>query len=355
MFVRIFGAPGRYIQGAGAMAELPPLVAGYGRRPFIVADGASTEEQRARLEELLRGSTERVVFGLGKNNGAADVDRLAEAARTLDADIVLGFGGAVAMNLAKSLRMALDLPLVTIPTTPSCHTPVSRIIEIDGEGEKPVETKLMPTSPEAVLVDTAIIATAAPRSFIAGLGDALAIHFEVERQRAAGAPNAFCGRATHLAAAAAETGHRILREHAAAALTAMVRREPDETLERVVEAAVLLAGIGYESGGSSVAHALAQGFAMLPACRTALHGELVAFALLAQLVLEGRPAELLRDLVAFYRSLGLPTRLAEIGVVGDKSAAITMAARHGSKGMAMTVPQSQLADAIARADSLPID
>jgi glycerol dehydrogenase len=355
MFVRIFGAPHRYIQGAGAIAELPPLVAGYGRRPFIVADGASTEEQRARIEELLRGATERVVFGLGGKSRAADVDRLAEAARALDADLVLGFGGAVAMNLAKALRAALDLPLVTIPTTPACHAPVSRIIELDGEEEKPAAARMMPTSPDVVLVDTTIIATAAPRLFIAGLGDALALRFEVERQRAAGALNALGGRATQLAAAAAEAAYAALREHAAAALAAMVRREPDETLERVVEAMMLLAGVGYESGGPSVAHALARGFAMLPVCRTALHGELVAFALLAELVLDGQPIEALRDLVAFYRSLGLPVRLAEIGVVGDKGAAISLAARHGSKAMAMAVPASQLADAIARADSLPID
>src|SRR5713101_8112515 len=91
------------------------------------------------------------------------------------------------------------------------------------------------------------------------------------------------------------------------------------------------------------------------ACRPAarlLHGESVAFALLAQLVFEERPASMLGDRVGFYRALGLPARLGEIGIVGDTAPMLAAAARRSGDAWLVPVDAKRLVDAIARVDTL---
>jgi glycerol dehydrogenase len=352
MAIRVFGAPPRYIQGAGALAQLAPLFGQFGRRPFIVTDAATGDALRQEIEQWLKDTTDRVIFGLAGACTAAEIERFAETARTLEADLLAGIGGAAAIGIAKGICLATRLPLVTVPTVPCCHAAVSRLIEVEAEGEAGAETRLMPLPPELVLVDTAVLAAAPPRLFIAGIGDALARKFEIEQGVASGALNLLDGRPTLLAAAAAEAGYRAIRENAIAALALRTRRNSGEALERVTEAMVLLGGIAHESGGPSIAHALARGLAALPQCRTALHGELVAFALLAQLVFEERPADLLADLVAFYRTLGLPVRLAEIGIIADVPAAAEAAARRSGEAWLVPVDAKRLARAILEADAL---
>lgn len=345
MTVRLFAAPDRYIQGAGALAQLAPLLAGYGKRPFILADGTTGEALREEIERGLRATTDRVAFALCTEPG---LDRFVDSARTLEADLLVGLGGEAAIETAKRMRHALGLPLVIVPTAPSCHAAVSRLVMPEPEGE----VVQLARGAEAVLVDTTVFAGTSPRHFIAGIGDALSRKFEVEHCRTARMRTPLGGLASELAMAAADACYAILREHAIAALATIVRRQTGEALERVVEAMVLLSGIAYESGGVSIAHALARGLAQVPACRIALHGERVAFALLAQLVYEERPADLLADLVGFYRALGLPARLAEIGLVGDVESVVDGVARRSCAGLLVPVDGKRLAVAILAADAL---
>jgi glycerol dehydrogenase len=353
MTARIFAAPIRYIQDAGALAQLPALLAGHGTRPFILADAAAPEALRLEIEQQLRGSTTSVILAVCPAPcTAAEIERLCETARALEADVAVGLGGAGALFLAKGVSLALGLPLVAIPTVPACHAPTSRILEIEEDGAAPGETKQLPRHPDLVLVDSVVLAAAPARHFIAGMGDAIARKFEVEQGAKVGALNLLDGRPTVLAAAAADAAYRTIREHGAAALVLRARRESGEALERVVEAMVLLTGIAHESGGPSIAHALARALASLPACRTVLHGELVAFALLVQLVFEERPADMLGDLVGFYRGLGLPARLGEIGIVGDTAPMLAAAARRSGDAWLVPVNARRLADANARVDTL---
>ena len=353
MTARTLGALPRYIQEPGALARLTTIVPAIGSRPFILADGATSETGRQEIEQQLRGVTARVIFGLtGGACTASEIDRFAEAARTLEADMVAGLGGVTAIGLAKGVSLALGLPFVSLPLVPACHAPVSTLVEIEADGEQPAEIRVLRRPAELVLVDSALVATASSRQFIAGIGDTLARKFELEQGGAAGALNFAEGRPTLLAIAAAESAYQTVREQTGAALALRGRRKSGEALERVIEAMMLLSGVAHEQGGPSVAHALAGGFASLPDCRSVLHGEIVAFALLAQLAFEQRPAELIADLVGFYRSIGLPARLAEIGIVGEAKPAIDAAARRSSASWLVPVDPRRLAQAIAEADAL---
>jgi glycerol dehydrogenase len=86
-------------------------------------------------------------------------------------------------------------------------------------------------------------------------------------------------------------------------------------LENIIEANILLSGLGFESVGLSVAHAMQAGFTLFPEANDAMHGEKVAVGVLVQLVLEDAPTEELREVMDYYRSVGLPTSLKAIGIV----------------------------------------
>jgi len=84
-------------------------------------------------------------------------------------------------------------------------------------------------------------------------------------------------------------------------------------LDAVVEAAVLLSGLGFENGGLAIAHGLNRGLAAQAQSQSALHGELVAWGLLVQLIADHHDDAFVAEMSAFYRSIGLPVCLRDIG------------------------------------------
>ncbi|MGE5454632.1 MAG: iron-containing alcohol dehydrogenase, partial [Methylocystaceae bacterium] len=85
-------------------------------------------------------------------------------------------------------------------------------------------------------------------------------------------------------------------------------------LEYVVEANTLLSGIGFESGGLGASHAIHNGLTVLHDTHDYLHGEKVAYGLLASLFLTGKPPQVIKKLYRLYGDIGLPTSLRDIGL-----------------------------------------
>ena len=92
-----------------------------------------------------------------------------------------------------------------------------------------------------------------------------------------------------------------------------------QALENVVEANILLSGLGFESGVLAAAHAIHDGLTILEGTHKFYHGEKVAFGTLCQLILENAPERELRQVLDFCLEIGLPVCLRDIGVdaIGD--------------------------------------
>ena len=71
----------------------------------------------------------------------------------------------------------------------------------------------------------------------------------------------------------------------------------------------LLSGLGVQNGSCAGAHSIAEGITVLEPCAKLLHGEVVAFGILVQLIVEGAPAEELDELYTFFEEVGLPHHL----------------------------------------------
>jgi len=85
-------------------------------------------------------------------------------------------------------------------------------------------------------------------------------------------------------------------------------------LNYIVEANILLSGIGFESSGLAAAHAIHNGLTALPKTRNYYHGEKVAFGVLASLHLTNVEPEEIDTVYNFCKKIGLPTTLEEIGL-----------------------------------------
>jgi glycerol dehydrogenase len=154
-----------------------------------------------------------------------------------------------------------------------------------------------------------LIAKAPVRFFVAGLGDGLATWYEADSCRRSHSPtiSGFTGTALAHAAALLCRDTILARGRQAVADCRAHLASPD--LDAVIEATVLLSGIGFESGGLGAAHAINNGLTMLPQTAAYMHGEKVAFGLLASLFLSEHTDEERRNLYQFCHDVGLPIRL----------------------------------------------
>lgn len=359
MTIRAFGGPHRYVQGPGALNELAALVPLYGRRPFIVADVAVMGSLREQLTALLKPCVDGLEFAEFSGECSANqIDAMAAKAGVANSDVIIAIGGGKAIDTAKGVRILRGGAIIVVPTVASNDAPTSRLAIVYTDDHVLKEVRLMPTNPDAVVVDTSIIARAPRRFFVAGIGDALSKKFEAEQCFNSGGMNFYKARPAALAVSIADQCYQVIRRDAVASLAAVDRKEPDAAFENIVEATILLSGLGFESGGLSIAHSLTRGFSAIPSLNASLHGEQVAFGLLTQLCLEQRSADFLADIVAFYRAIGLPTSLKDLGFSGDVQDGIRTIAQRSIaeapylKQFVGAVTEENLVAALKKADGL---
>jgi glycerol dehydrogenase-like iron-containing ADH family enzyme len=91
-----------------------------------------------------------------------------------------------------------------------------------------------------------------------------------------------------------------------------------DKLQKVIDTVILLSGIvgglGEDNCRSAAAHAVHNGLTALPEMHHAYHGEKVAYGVLVQLALEQRPESEIRELITFYREIGLPIKFTDLGI-----------------------------------------
>lgn len=187
------------------------------------------------------------------------------------------------------------------------------VVEYDAAGvhlDSPLLADLWLTT----LVDTEVLAAAPDRLLAAGVADALAKVHEVRYLTGrVGASNA-----TVLAALAlCDRLAALIDERATAAMaagpTADGTGDRDVLAEAVVLWPALIGGLAGEDAKIAAAHAVHDALTHLSGSKASIHGELVAFGVLVQKVLEGVPAETLRATAEMLASLGCPAGLEALG------------------------------------------
>ena len=333
---RVFGAPLRYIQGPGVLREAGPTAAAIGSHALLVGDAFVMDKVGPTVTDSCRHAGVAITPLLFNGEiTPAEIERLVAAARPLQAHVVIAAGGGKGIDAGKAVAHHLQVPVITAPTIASNDAPTSKIYVVYDEQHRLLKVEHMPGNPHAVIVDTAVIAQAPRKLLLAGIGDAISKKFEVAQCHAARGPNIFGGLGTRAALALADLCFETLLTHAEAALAALERQSPDDSLEAIVEACVLLSGLCFENGGLSIAHAMTRGLSALPATAHELHGLQVAYGTMVQWHLENRPSAFMDDMRVFYRRVGLPMNLQQLGLPRaatavdiDTLATLTLTAPH---------------------------
>jgi len=207
--------------------------------------------------------------------------------------------------------------VVTCPTVASNDSPTSSFTVWYDEQGNCIGFESWGTNPDLVLVDTQVIAQAPVRTFVAGMGDALSTWLEADACFKARGPNLAGGTATMAARALARLCYDILMEHGLEAKRAVEKKIVTPALEKVVEANVLLSGLGFESGGCATAHMIANCLPSYPECHGLMHGHEVGFGIITQLCLDDdMPVERIYRIVDFEIAIGLPVTFADLGLPG---------------------------------------
>ena len=358
---RIFGAPGRYVQGAGIIDRIGGYIRPLGGRALVAGGRTGLLETRGgreksfqshgiwQMEELFRGET-----------CVSEIERIAGIAKSNDCDVILACGGGKVIDTVKAAAESLGIPAVIVPTIASNDSPCSALSVVYNEDGTFSHLKPLKNSPALVLVDSGIIARSPVRQLVSGMGDALATWFEADACYKSGALNNFGGSVSQAAMALARLCLDTLLECGREAKRDCEAKLVTPALEKVIEANTLLSGLGFESGGVAVAHALSESLSCIPSAHGHTHGETVAFGLLVHMVLENRPEEMLREVIGFCADVGLPVTSVQLGCAGctdELRAAAEDAASPGkpSHNLRPGITGAEIFDAMIKVDAYQLD
>jgi len=321
--------PGKYIQGVGALGELPGLIRLLGRQGLILASpsvknqvlpacGIDWQAQAISVEEFRGECCE------------PELARLESILKERKVDVLVGMGGGKTIDTAKIAADRAGLPVVILPTIASTDAPCSACAVVyspDGVFQSVYYQKM---NPAVVLVDVGIIAAAPPRFLVAGMGDALSTWFEARSCDRTQSPNECGGLSTAVGLHIAKLCYESLLQYGVAAKLACTRRLVTTALEHIIEANILLSGLGFESSGLASAHSIHNGLPALPETHAFYHGEKVAFGVLAGLQLTDASPNESATVFAFCEDVGLPTTLADVGLGEASREELRLAAEKAS-------------------------
>lgn len=351
-----WSSPSRYIQGAGIIKELYAYCEHLGKSAFILVTPSCRDlcpqiEKSYRMHNGDCHITECKVRGDG-----SEIDYYSDFCV---ADYIVGIGGGRITDLTKAIADRKKIPCVILPSAISTDAPAtsrSVLYHPDGSSYAIKYEK----SPELIIVDSEIIFRSPLRFFVSGIGDAITTKFESEANARNMRKNLVKGNyfPTYTGAAVANLCYAALLEAGRDAVSGIRSGCHNKSVDRVIEAVVLMSGLGSENCGCGIAHAVGEGVALVPTDKASLHGEQVAFGLICQFIAEGREAAFIYGLLEYYADIGLPKTLKELGIdVNEKNLEIIagMAVSRACWKEALDVPVTdvgQVMEIIKRADAI---
>jgi glycerol dehydrogenase len=321
---RAFGGPNTYVQRAGEIDRLANYLAPLGKRALVLIDRALFDKLSVRIAESSGSELDLRFERFGGECCTSEIERVRAIAVEHGSDVLVGVGGGKTADTAKIVAIGTGARIVIAPTIASTDAPCSAIAVRYSEHGVYEEALRLPRNPDAVVVDSALVAAAPARFLVSGIGDALSTWFEARSNLESRTDNYVAGGfpATEAGIAIARHCQSVLMRDALKAKVAVEAGLLTQAVENIIEANTLLSGLGFENCGCAAAHGIHDGLTVLDEVHGLFHGEKVAFGVLCLLMLENRDAAEIEAMVRFCRSVGLPTKLADLGIIEDVAAKI---------------------------------
>ena len=253
------------------------------------------------------------------------------------------------IDTCKVLAHETHRPFFTFPTIAStCASCTSLGIVYHPDGSLR-EYSFSKIPPNHIFINSEIIANAPVRYLWAGMGDTMAKHYECTISSRNDVPAHTDAMGIALSSMCAAPILRWGKQAMADCEAHKVTPELTEIIEAIIISTGFVSNFVQVDYTTGMAHAMYNGFTILPAMEENhhLHGEVVSYGILVMLTADKQYEE--RDrLMAFSKSIGLPTCLADIHAKPEDLPAVTEKALAGIDVRVWPYPvtQQMLIDAV---------
>ncbi len=308
-------APLRYLQGKNLLSRLGEFLKEIGENPVFLADKVVTSIIKDRVEESLYKSGFLLKFITFRGECCEpEIERVTEQVKKEKVDLIVGCGGGKTIDTARAAARFAGVSLVAIPTSAATCSAWSSTCPLYAPEGEYLRTLELNKNPELVLVDSQVIASAPVRLLSSGMGDSLAKWYEGEVTSRGKEKDP----SVNVALCLSQKLREIIEENGPQAKIDTERKICSPEVERIIHANIVLAGLIGRLGGksfrSAAAHAFNYSLTSISPTGSFLHGEGVAVGILVQFLLQGKSEEEFFKLVHFYRKIGLPCSLEELGI-----------------------------------------
>ncbi|WP_162523588.1 iron-containing alcohol dehydrogenase family protein [Calorimonas adulescens] len=353
----VMGSPNRYIQYAGIIKDAGDYIKDFGKRALVVGGHTALSVTSDSLTaSLTKNNIDYIVTEFKGEVTQDEIDRVGTIAAENNRDVIIGVGGGKAIDTAKAAANKIGVRLVTIPTiaaTCASWTPLSVIYNDEHEF---LRYTVFRDSPSLVLVDTKVIAESPARYFAAGISDTLVKGYEA----AASSKGKYINVPTRAALSMADLCTETLFEYGRQAYEDVKGNRVSEAVEKTIDAIIALSGmvggLGSDNCRIAAAHAIHNGFTILPEVHGFNHGEKIAFSTLVQLCLENYPDTEFERVTNFLHSIDQPVTLSMLNLEGiendrlEKVARRACAPQESTHNMYFEVTPEDVVRAIIEAD-----
>ncbi|MBP3039427.1 iron-containing alcohol dehydrogenase family protein [Bacillaceae bacterium Marseille-Q3522] len=311
--ISVHGAPSEYLLKEGILQELEGKLLERNAGNVLVVHGIKSWEAVQPYWPVFQQIT-AVEYTYHGECSFTEIDAIQGIVAKEGFDAIIGVGGGKVLDLVKAVSHVTGKQAILIPTLASNCSPWTPLsVLYDDEGIF-IRYDVYPVSASLVLVEPNILLAGPIELFIAGIGDTLAKWYEADVQ-IAGIKNKSVP--LQIACYAARQCKDVLLSHSAGAITAVKAGQLNDEFIKVAETIIVFAGMvggfGDQYGRIAAAHSIHNGLTVLEETHQALHGAKVAYGILVQLALEEKWEEI-DSLLPFYRTIGLPLHLADLGV-----------------------------------------
>lgn len=307
--------PKIYISEADAIKSAGEYIKKFSKNPLIVGSKKALEVtiddlRRTLAENDISSENIDTFSGFPSEN---KFDYYAGLVKKCQSDALIAIGGGRVLDTIKATGDLLDIPVITIPTiAATCAAWAGLTIQYDDEGSY-VSVRPLKKAPELVIADTKIILSAPKRYLFAGVVDTFAKFYEI-RPSLAHEKNAIN---LDIAFYSAKVAYKKLEENVFKAIYDSEHGIYGQAAKDVVDAIIYLAGFAgsFQTGTGyySFAHPFYHISARFPETRHKLHGEKVAYGILAQLFLEEKTRDEIEDVIKVFEKYDNVFTLKEIG------------------------------------------
>ncbi|MGF6907415.1 glycerol dehydrogenase [Fusobacterium sp. PH5-44] len=356
---KILKAPGKYIQGAGEVKNIGKIIKNMGTNFLVLMSKRSKSEIWEIIYSSITEAGYKCICEIFNGECTLEeISRLVEIGKTNNCNSVISFGGGKIIDTGTAVAVGLDSTSIVIPTIASNDAPCSGLSVVYNDKGEVVKVIFGKRNPDLVIVDPDLLIKSPKKYLIAGMGDALSTYFEARACKESKAKNMGRGTATSIALQMGKLCYELLLANGEKALEEFENGIVGEAIENILEANILLSGIGFESGGLAAAHAINDGFSQSQQAHKALHGEKVAYGTLCQLILEKVSEKDYDEVFNFCKSIGLPTKLSDLGIVKinpeeiKNIAAAACAPTQSTKNMPFAVSIDDVENAIYKVNEI---